>query len=252
MKQLPGWGNPASRTSRRRKLYGIQFQVNVPSRDLRHLRRRPEVHLPVKSLMTDRRHHRGDRDVRRGRRWHFRVLRRSERPVVGRAAARLADDQPIVLDEGSGPAPAAAPQPAAPVAVTAETVAFRAHDAKTGNVYFDCFAAMWNDIHNPANGYFSPEGVPDHAVEQTLTGCAGARRRPTTPCRRRTATGCGSRRPTASRPAIGKLSRPRLEEHGAVHHPDAGRSALRTCRTRIASPRRTRPRATRRPLILRS
>ena len=112
----------------------------------------------------------------------------------GAQPPRPADDQPIVLAEGSGPAPAAAPQPAAPVAVTAETVAFRAHDAKTGNVYFDRFAAMWNDIHNPANGYFSPEGIPYHSVETLMS------RRPTTatrPRRRRTATGCGSRRPTA-------------------------------------------------------
>ncbi len=42
---------------------------------------------------------------------------------------------------------------------------YKPFEAKTGNVYLDRFAAHWNDIHNPANGYFSPEGVPYHAVE---------------------------------------------------------------------------------------
>ncbi len=42
---------------------------------------------------------------------------------------------------------------------------YRAFEAKTGNTYLDRFAALWNDIHNPANGYFSAEGVPYHAIE---------------------------------------------------------------------------------------
>jgi hypothetical protein len=42
---------------------------------------------------------------------------------------------------------------------------YKPFEAKTGNLYLDRFAALWNDIHNPANGYFSPEGVPYHAVE---------------------------------------------------------------------------------------
>src|ERR1039458_5938115 len=39
---------------------------------------------------------------------------------------------------------------------------------KTGNVYADRFIALWNDMHAPKNGYFSPEGVPYHAVETLL------------------------------------------------------------------------------------
>src|SRR5262245_37260883 len=81
-------------------------------------------------------------------------------------------DQPIVLDEGSAPAAAPAPAPAAAPAVqpaaTTEPVAYRAHDGKTGNVYADRFVALWNDIHNPQSGYFSPEGVPYHSVETLL------------------------------------------------------------------------------------
>jgi hypothetical protein len=42
------------------------------------------------------------------------------------------------------------------------------YDKKTGNEYADRFIALWNDIHAPKNGYFSPEGVPYHAVETLL------------------------------------------------------------------------------------
>ena len=43
-----------------------------------------------------------------------------------------------------------------------------AYEQKSGNPYVDRFAALWNDIHNPQNGYFSPEGVPYHAVETLM------------------------------------------------------------------------------------
>ena len=43
-----------------------------------------------------------------------------------------------------------------------------AYTNKTGNEYADRFIALWNDIHAPKNGYFSPEGVPYHAVETLL------------------------------------------------------------------------------------
>ena len=39
---------------------------------------------------------------------------------------------------------------------------------KTGNEYADRFIALWNDIHAAKNRYFSPEGVPYHAVETLL------------------------------------------------------------------------------------
>ena len=47
MKQMPGWGSPRKPHITPAKIFGIQFQVNVPSRQLRHLHRRPEVLLPV-------------------------------------------------------------------------------------------------------------------------------------------------------------------------------------------------------------
>jgi hypothetical protein len=43
-----------------------------------------------------------------------------------------------------------------------------AHSAKSGNEYADRFMALWNDMHAAKNGYFSPEGVPYHAVETLL------------------------------------------------------------------------------------
>ena len=36
------------------------------------------------------------------------------------------------------------------------------------NVYTQHFIDLWNDIHNPAKGYFSPEGVPYHSVETLI------------------------------------------------------------------------------------
>ena len=42
------------------------------------------------------------------------------------------------------------------------------HPGKTGNQYTDRFIAHWNALHSPANGYFSPEGMPYHAVETLL------------------------------------------------------------------------------------
>src|SRR5208283_161494 len=42
------------------------------------------------------------------------------------------------------------------------------HPGKTGNEYTDRFIAHWNALHSPANGYFSPEGMPYHAAETLL------------------------------------------------------------------------------------
>jgi hypothetical protein len=64
--------------------------------------------------------------------------------------------------------PAAVPVSAGASDTPLERVPFRAYEQKTGNVYTDRFLALWNDIHNPANGYFSAEGVPYHAVETLL------------------------------------------------------------------------------------
>ena len=47
MKQMPGWGAPAQAAHHAGKLYGIQYPGQRPSRQLRHLHRRPEVLLRV-------------------------------------------------------------------------------------------------------------------------------------------------------------------------------------------------------------
>ena len=51
------------------------------------------------------------------------------------------------------PAPPANPKPA---------------KMQTGNVYTDRFLELWVDIHDLQKGYFSPEGIPYHAVETLL------------------------------------------------------------------------------------
>ncbi|MEV4102292.1 glycoside hydrolase family 48 protein [Nonomuraea sp. NPDC049649] len=53
-----------------------------------------------------------------------------------------------------------------PVEVTATEV----DDDGTGgdNEYIQRFTELYNDLHDPANGYFSPEGVPYHSVETFL------------------------------------------------------------------------------------
>jgi hypothetical protein len=42
---------------------------------------------------------------------------------------------------------------------------FAAYSKPTGDPYLDRFVAVWNDLHDPKNGYFSPQGVPYHAPE---------------------------------------------------------------------------------------
>ena len=38
----------------------------------------------------------------------------------------------------------------------------------SGSEYYDRFMALWNDLHDPANGYFSPDGVPYHSIETLI------------------------------------------------------------------------------------
>jgi len=41
-------------------------------------------------------------------------------------------------------------------------------EQKTGNAYSDRFLELWNDIHDPKNGYFSSQGIPYHSVETLM------------------------------------------------------------------------------------
>jgi hypothetical protein len=99
--------------------------------------------------------------------------------VVASTGLGCAEPQPArhhrVVSPDDPPSGAAA-QYAAPAPSTAggessstvERVSYRPYEQKTGNPYTDRFIALWNDLHNPANGYFSPEGVPYHAAETLL------------------------------------------------------------------------------------
>ncbi|MGO9835312.1 MAG: glycoside hydrolase family 48 protein [Polyangiaceae bacterium] len=104
--------------------------------------------------------------------------RRATSPLVCMAVATAwvacADPQvagPGAVNPAGAPAPmtgtaGAAPKPIDPAAAPPRP--FTAYEKTTGNEYSDRFIAMWNDIHNPKNGYFSPKGIPYHAVETLL------------------------------------------------------------------------------------
>ncbi len=74
---------------------------------------------------------------------------------------------PVAAPGGAGNAvSASAPTSASPPAAPPRP--FAAYGKTTGNEYSDRFIAMWNDIHDPKNGYFSPKGIPYHSVETLL------------------------------------------------------------------------------------
>src|SRR5689334_11095660 len=71
----------------------------------------------------------------------------------GNDAANAAQGQQAASSAGDPsppPAPPAAPEPSV---------------KKTGNKNTDRFLELWTDVHKLSNGYFSPEGIPYHAVE---------------------------------------------------------------------------------------
>src|SRR6185369_8655824 len=64
---------------------------------------------------------------------------------------------------GGGTTTTPAPQaPSPPPAAPAPPV------KNTGNAQLDRFLTLWTDIHKLSNGYFSPEGIPYHAVETLI------------------------------------------------------------------------------------
>ena len=80
--------------------------------------------------------------------------RAARRRAPGATAQAVHGEAPVQVEIAEFPKPA--PLVAAP------------YTAKTGNTYADRFLELWNDIHAAKNGYFSPEGVPYHAVETLL------------------------------------------------------------------------------------
>lgn len=51
---------------------------------------------------------------------------------------------------------------------TGSVTATKADDGGTGNEYITRFTTLYNKLHDPANGYFSPQGVPYHSVETLM------------------------------------------------------------------------------------
>src|SRR5262249_37319393 len=76
--------------------------------------------------------------------------------MAGKGASAPGSGDPPARDDA--PAPATAP-PARP---------FVRYTTPLGDPYLERFVALWNDIHDPKNGYFSPKGIPYHAAETLI------------------------------------------------------------------------------------
>ncbi len=70
----------------------------------------------------------------------------------------------LLATVGLVPTAGTAPAAAQPAAATVRTAA----DPIVDGAYTQRFLDMYEDIHDPANGYFSPQGIPYHAVETLL------------------------------------------------------------------------------------
>jgi len=100
--------------------------------------------------------------------------------------------QPALAATGGGSLPAAVTVPAAsPVKFAAD------------GEYAQRFLAQYDKIKDPANGYFSPQGIPYHSVETLLVEAPDYGHETTS---RRTPTGSGSRPSTARSPRTGPRS----------------------------------------------
>jgi hypothetical protein len=90
-------------------------------------------------------------------------------PAALCACATRPPEAPPAVNQAARPAAGDAVRPPATTGDGASVRrAFVAFDKPTGNAYFDRFIALWNDMHNPKNGYFSAKGIPYHAVETLL------------------------------------------------------------------------------------
>jgi hypothetical protein len=76
------------------------------------------------------------------------------------AACGAAREQP------SSPGGASATAPGAPAGPQPRP--FVRYDKPAGDPYLDRFFVLWNDLHDPKNGYFSPKGIPYHSAETLI------------------------------------------------------------------------------------
>jgi hypothetical protein len=78
------------------------------------------------------------------------VPKQEAAPLPAAAGADQQKQPAVVFDWPKPEPPPPNPQPPNP---------------QTGNVYTDRFLELWTDLHNLQNGYYSPEGIPYHAIE---------------------------------------------------------------------------------------
>jgi Glycosyl hydrolase family 48 len=72
-----------------------------------------------------------------------------------------------IFQEGaSSPGAARTTAAGAPAAPTVRP--FVRYDKPTGDPYLDRFMVLWNDLHDPKNGYFSTKGIPYHSAETLI------------------------------------------------------------------------------------
>ena len=77
---------------------------------------------------------------------------------AGAGCATLGSSGPAAVTHRSLQVPPAAPR----------LRPFVPYQGSTSDPYLERFVALWNDIHDPKNGYFSPDGVPYHAPETLI------------------------------------------------------------------------------------
>src|SRR5580658_1635872 len=82
--------------------------------------------------------------------------------ALGWAGCGILQEGPSAPNGGTAAA-AAESRPAAPL-----VRAFSRYDKPTGDPYLDRFVALWNDLHDPKNGYFSAKGIPYHSAETLI------------------------------------------------------------------------------------
>jgi len=76
----------------------------------------------------------------------------------------------VTCTGGTGPSPSPSPSqsPSPTPSSTDEPTASPSPIPTSDNEYVQAFLDLYEKIHDPANGYFSPEGVPYHSVETLL------------------------------------------------------------------------------------
>ncbi|OCI30203.1 glycoside hydrolase family 48 protein [Oerskovia enterophila] len=94
-----------------------------------------------------------------------RSRRRHGRAAASTAGAALLSLLALAAVQPAGAAPAAEGTPRASTTVSTATAAPR---VAVSSEYAERFLEMYDEIHDPANGYFSPQGIPYHSVETLI------------------------------------------------------------------------------------